>query len=630
MDTGFNTLKIFENPDLNKTTPGAPFEPFAPIREIENQKVQEDVNNLALDTAEKNATEAVENEPFMNAASDYYAGVYIPTLQQKQLNMQAAMDAMNYGKRVTPQDFKGMIEQSIGPIPETPQTEKAFRFLLDSLRAKTPYQGATGAFDQILQATELYMGRRDLENANKIKRQLAIGEMAAKQAMDMNKIQLEKEAELELKNMGYNESAIQEMMSFNSDVKKDLLQYDLDKAKLAEEHALIMMRNPEKAFPTLMYSDDGGKTFKTEMVQVVPNPVNGNPMIALPRYEEGPDGKMYPIFDQPVPENYSGMVIYNGDDPGTAAKSKGQFGANQIAETAGKYFSLVQSADVLGDVLKENAASVQAGKGSTLGVEGLIRGGIQEGKFILYDLLNTIQGPQGPGFGTTLEDIGKQAARESRMLDQAYQDGKSSLDGDTDFDKTRLITYEVPKTNAFGITTTQTISENTSLGDMLNVNYYQSLGYNDVYAKNKVRENYVIYALARALKSTGRLNVDDIQRASQILNITGFESSAAVATKLEAVRQLMLDAAYNTVMSAQTGDYDIRADNTTLGQDFGKRYGQGYSSPNYNSYGNNMPRNDDAPSMNENSPQGEGQTLVNPDEDSFNVNINQLDFGGTP
>ena len=50
------------------------------------------------------------------------------------------------------------------------------------------------------------------------------------------------------------------------------------------------------------------------------------------------------------------------------------------------------------------------------------------------------------------------------------------------------------------------------------LNTYRSLGYSDDFARMKVQENLIIYALARALKPTGRLNVDDIKRASDLVN----------------------------------------------------------------------------------------------------------------
>ena len=52
---------------------------------------------------------------------------------------------------------------------------------------------------------------------------------------------------------------------------------------------------------------------------------------------------------------------------------------------------------------------------------------------------------------------------------------------------------------------------------------------------NQVRANSIIYAIARARKSSGRLNLDDIERAAKDLNIYG-DSSADVIAKIGVLR----------------------------------------------------------------------------------------------
>ena len=50
---------------------------------------------------------------------------------------------------------------------------------------------------------------------------------------------------------------------------------------------------------------------------------------------------------------------------------------------------------------------------------------------------------------------------------------------------------------------------------------------------NQARANAIIYAIARARKSSGRLNLDDIERAAMDLNLFGWTSSVSVIKKLE-------------------------------------------------------------------------------------------------
>ena len=58
---------------------------------------------------------------------------------------------------------------------------------------------------------------------------------------------------------------------------------------------------------------------------------------------------------------------------------------------------------------------------------------------------------------------------------------------------------------------------------------------------NEVRANNIIYAIARARKSSGRLNLDDIERAAETLNIYN-DSSQAILTKLKVVEQELIAA----------------------------------------------------------------------------------------
>jgi len=59
--------------------------------------------------------------------------------------------------------------------------------------------------------------------------------------------------------------------------------------------------------------------------------------------------------------------------------------------------------------------------------------------------------------------------------------------------------------------------------------------------ENEARAQAIIYALARARKSSGRLNLDDIERAAETLNIYN-DSSQAILTKLKVVQDELLAA----------------------------------------------------------------------------------------
>ena len=55
-------------------------------------------------------------------------------------------------------------------------------------------------------------------------------------------------------------------------------------------------------------------------------------------------------------------------------------------------------------------------------------------------------------------------------------------------------------------------------------------------AENRTRANAIAYAVARARKTSGRLNLDDIQRAYASLKITGFRDARTAITELYTIR----------------------------------------------------------------------------------------------
>jgi hypothetical protein len=88
----------------------------------------------------------------------------------------------------------------------------------------------------------------------------------------------------------------------------------------------------------------------------------------------------------------------------------------------------------------------------------------------------------------------------------------------------------------------QTKVVQASLNDIVQTSWWEGQGYDPTYAQNKVKEIFIIYGLARALKSTGRLNVDDIQRASEAVSIYGLQSPQQAIAKLEQVALKLSDA----------------------------------------------------------------------------------------
>ena len=119
--------------------------------------------------------------------------------------------------------------------------------------------------------------------------------------------------------------------------------------------------------------------------------------------------------------------------------------------------------------------------------------------------------------------------------------------------------------NKFG----QPLFENEEQKQMI----YNKLGFFDtVLSANEVRANAIIYAIARARKSSGRLNLDDIERAAKDLDIYG-DSSVDVLTKINVLKnqlvgsrnddlsqiQIIFPKYYDSIIEQGYGTYDGRA-----------------------------------------------------------------------
>jgi len=147
---------------------------------------------------------------------------------------------------------------------------------------------------------------------------------------------------------------------------------------------------------------------------------------------------------------------------------------------------------------------------------------------------------------------------------------------DTDFDAANMfpITLEkFDKPNGKGGTEEITFQTGAlTLNNLLDPNWYQvNLNYNPAYAKNAVREKIIAYALARGLKSTGRLNVDDLQQARDATQLYGFIPSAEVITKLNVILDTIRNAQINTISALKFGS---NLDLTQIDPDIKKDYDQ--------------------------------------------------------
>ena len=83
---------------------------------------------------------------------------------------------------------------------------------------------------------------------------------------------------------------------------------------------------------------------------------------------------------------------------------------------------------------------------------------------------------------------------------------------------------------------------------MLDANYSTANGkdvfgdnFDPAFAQNKVLVNAIAYAVARARKTSGRLNLDDVRNARETLQITGFTNADQVTAGLTEIRDELLN-----------------------------------------------------------------------------------------
>ena len=524
------------------------------------------------------AEQDVQNEDYFDLMSDYYAGSYIPVKDQGLLDFQTQFNALGLGKKYTPQQFKGVIEQSIGEIPETPTSQKALRFLFDSLNAQTPFIGSAGVFDVLSQAAGKFLDREEAAESNKIQRQLAIGELAAKQAAEANKDLFVKEAELRTKLLGYNQDLNKSYLNFDETVREKNLTFKLDEKLDRIKTSNEMLKNLQKPI-SMVYTLDGENYIPTA-VQLRPN----EDMTEIVPYSlqkvEKEDGTTGLEFREGAPEGTKNFYFTTSvSDPSVSATEASKLAgpsASQFQEAQATYFGLKDAGNLVEDIIISNNKSMAETGVPTVGIRGLI-GKLRQGLTLtLGEALDEIKGSEGTSLGQTLADFGEAKINDQKrlQLEQNQGDQNAGLLIDTDFtlDNQFPITLDsFSRPGGEGRKEEVTLAPGSvNLEQLLDPLFLQTrFNYNPEYARNVVREKIIAYALARALKSSGRLNVDDLEQAREATQLYGFLPSADVITRLNVILDSIRNAQLNTVASLKFGsNIDLAQINPDIAKDY--------------------------------------------------------------
>jgi len=557
-ESGFDTLKAFSQPE--GTFSFEPYEGYVEANQVLRNDAKSQINTQLAEQA--------VNETFdYNKIANQFAGQYIPVRQASEEQSGIIAKQLGLGQRYSAEDMKAQIEKTLGPLPERNQKRRAVNFLVNSLRAKTPYKGAAGVLDVLLQSYSVDMTQEQALEIEQLKHKMSIGELAVKQAQDANEAVLAKEAEFYLKKMGMDDKYLQEYLSFTADLSLKNAAFDIEKELNRIKGAQELISNPGRLDANISYM------------------VNGEYVTAASRRVLNEDGTyQYKLIDadgnftRPVPINpetgFPDFYLSPKDLPITEAQKAANTGISGIsgakqAELTGDMFALDRAAVTLQDILTADYNALQNGT-SYLGIQGVIANLKQEAFYTFEDILNGVKG----GSGTALYDEGQVLFNK----DQASTNEERVPDNSI----YQMTSFEVPTSGkldsikSFG--KTKTVSKDVNLAMLMDPMFYTGLGYDPTYAQNKVRENIIVYALARAQKPTGRLNVDDVKRASTSVNISGMQSDERVRAQLQEVLKFInrgIESIYNQgYQQNYEGKNTNIFDNNPAVTDVRKRYEQ--------------------------------------------------------
>jgi hypothetical protein len=257
------------------------------------------------------------------------------------------------------------------------------------------------------------------------------------------------------------------------------------------------------------------------MTKKVWNPEKGTYEFMMGR-KEGEDT----VYDVEVPPNAYLSPLEGIQADAAQAVSAPNYG--QASQQIGDFNTLGRAADIVQEMLNIDAEAVANGQPSRFGAEGLVDFFKKESRATFASFMNAVS----PGLGDQFVKEG-QTLREKDKVFYELPEGEEELVREVNFQAPRDI--KLP----FDLGNTKTVPKLVTIDDLYNPITYTSLGYDGDYARLKVQENLIIYALARSLKPTGRLNVDDIRRASSLVDLQGLKSPDFVRTQLSEILKFL-------------------------------------------------------------------------------------------
>ena len=488
--SGYDILTPYSDPS-NQTI--QPYSPFSTDDNVYIKKTITDKGNEVEDTTVEEVSEDVNNTEYFNYMANMYAGQYIPVRAQREKYANMYAEKLGIGTRYSANDFKEDIEKNIGPIPEQSAAKNATMFILDSLTGRTPFKGVTGALDVILQATNRALTRDEAYNLQRMERELAIGELAVKQAQEANQNILETESKFFLEQMGYDENALSKQMGFTSDMLNKIASTDLDMQKDKIKASTDLINSLEKTNLTNKPFNVKVKNPETGQYDILPEAVksvtvrdkNGNLTTQIMSGRIDPNTGLQ-VFDQPISTDF---VVVGGSNVGSESKilSEESPKINLIREKTGEYFNL-------GGQL-EDVRMVRNTSMDKVGIKGSVKSIFQEAIASGKDLLSIVNEISGSGAGTSLINSSQAQYEDDKIK---FSQSFNSADAQ-DYEGSNIVQVKVPLVVA-GVRVPgkyETVEVEASVDNIMDESWYrlnfpEAQKYDPSFAQNKVRENLIL------------------------------------------------------------------------------------------------------------------------------------------
>jgi hypothetical protein len=430
-------------------------------------------------------------------------------------------------------------------------------------------------------------------------------ELAIQTMQDQNAAILEKEAEFYLKKMGFDNEFMMKNLGFTMDMQQKLAQFDIDKTLKIEQAALDLYKNPNRLFQNMTIPNEEDGSSQVVMTKKVWNPDKGTYEFMMGRTENGDT-----IFDVEVPPNAYLSPLEGIQEDAALSVSAPNYG--QASQQIGDFNTLGRAADIVTEMLNIDAEAVARGEPSRFGAEGLVDFFKKESRATFASFVNAIS----PGLGDQFAKEGNTLRDKDKVFYQFPYTDPNTGELITE-EPVMEINFQAPRDSKlpFSLGNTKTIPKFVTIDDFYNPATYTDLGYDGSYARLKVQENLIIYALARSLKPTGRLNVDDIRRASDLVNLQGLKSPDFVRTQLSEILRFLRKGQVDIFEAGKYGDGRNIFDDVKYGDQvskFKQFLGEDADIP-------TPPAPDSSQSV---------ESAVTDDEDNFEINLEPEDLLG--